>query len=278
MSRLLLTNSLLVTNVAKVSLLNNHKGIWPYSNKAEGNSARNLNDSLYETDDGYKPFVDGWSVATQCEFVNTKARVVFRQIEETLTELIEKSDYVVGCVAWLTNTPILEALSQCSGCQFVVQTEDWLRPDSGDYTLARQRDLIRALPALENYSLPRVPSVCSLFELDPIRLSGIPRNDSRNQPRMHHKFAIFGNRKPHTEESGCWDIEYHTVFTGSFNWTRNATMSLENGLILKGREIVDAYCREYFQILLTSRKIEQEWWDAPTYGWNSGDEHMRDGT
>lgn len=217
-------------------------------------------------------------MAAPSEFVSTEVKIVFRQIEETVSELIRQSDFVVGCVAWLTNTVLLESLSQCRGCQFVVQTEDWLRPDAGDYTLSQQRELIRKLPLIENYSLPRVPSVCSLFEVDPVRLSGVPKNDSRNQPRMHHKFAIFGNARTDQDCGGPWNVDYHTVFTGSFNWTRNATMSLENGVILRGSEIVDAYCREYFQILLSSRKIAEEWWDAPTYGWSCGDEHMRDGT
>lgn len=249
-----------------------------FASSSMGSSFCNLNESLYETDEGFKTFVDGWSVTAPSEFASTEARVVFRQIEETIVSLIRKSDFVVGCVAWLTNTAILEVLSQCRGCQFVVQTEDWLRPDSGDYTLARQRELIRALPALDNYSLPITPSLCALFDVDPIRLSGVPKNNLRNQPRMHHKFAIFGNYITQPTEQSPWHICYHTVFTGSFNWTRNATMSLENGVILKGSEILDAYCWEYFQVLLASRKIEQEWWDAPTYGWNSGDEHMRDGT
>lgn len=82
---------------------------------------------------------------------------------------------------------------------------------------------------------------------------------------MHHKFAVFGNGS-FSEDGSLPEMDFHTVFTGSYNWTANATKSLENGVFLQGSEVVNAYCQEYVQILLLSRTIEQEWWEK-AYDW-----------
>jgi phosphatidylserine/phosphatidylglycerophosphate/cardiolipin synthase-like enzyme len=212
------------------------------------------------------PLVDTWAVSNGSEYQATTVRPVFRDIEAALVREIDKADVVIGCVAWLTSVPILTALKG-KHCQFVVQTEDWLRPDCDDYSLVTQRRLIEQLPGIPNYLLPQ--SVCSnsFVALDAVRLAGVPKNTSRNQPRMHHKFALFGKR---TQK--CWAgtmleiLDYHTVFTGSYNWTANATRSLENGVFLHGGDVVDAYCQEYIQVLLLSRSIKTEWW-GEGYEW-----------
>lgn len=238
---------------------------------------QNLNQLTYHTNDRDVPFDDSWSRRRGKSFQEAEVRPVFRDIESALVEEIQKSTYVVGCVAWLTNPAILEALTQTSGCQFVVQAEDWLRPDSDDYSLAKQRRLIERLPPMTNYALPMIPNVCSQFDIDPLRISGVPKNATRNQPRMHHKFAIFGKRP--VDPDRAYRVDFDTVFTGSFNWTQNATRSLENGVFIKSEEIVDAYVHEHFKVLSSSRKIRDEWWDAGAYGWNQlDDEYLRDGT
>jgi hypothetical protein len=55
--------------------------------------------------------------------------VVFRHIERRLITELSSATIVVGCVAWLTSRPILEALAQTQGVSIVVQKEDFLRPD-----------------------------------------------------------------------------------------------------------------------------------------------------
>jgi hypothetical protein len=192
-------------------------------------------------------------------------RPVFRNIEIELIEQIHKHDIIVGCVAWLTSIPILEAL-QGKSVQFVVQQEDWLRPDSDEWSLARQRFLYQSLIGVHNWVAQA--SYCSSFSIQPVRLSGKPKTKNRSNPRMHHKFVLFGN-----EDCNSFDL----LWTGSYNFTANATKSLENGLFIKCPEVVESYFMEWRQVLLSSFRIEDRWW-GESYGWSSNDEGLRDGT
>lgn len=207
-----------------------------------------------------------------------EVRPVFRNVERELVKEIRKSDIVVGCVAWLTSIPILEAL-QSTKCQFVVQVEDWLRPDSGDSPYDDIRQLIKTLSPISNYDTDQMLSMGTCMDISPVRLSGSPARKNRTHPRMHHKFAIFGNyvEPTETDVDNCVDPHtFHTVWTGSYNWTRNATRSLENGLFIRSADVVEAYRREWFEVLLTSERIEDGWWLG--YGWDADDDYLREGT
>jgi hypothetical protein len=196
-------------------------------------------------------------------------RPVFRNIEIELIEQIHKHDIIVGCVAWLTSIPILEAL-QGKSVQFVVQQEDWLRPDSDDWSIASQRYLYQSLTGVWNMVAEASYSGC--FKIQPIRLSGKPKTKNRSNPRMHHKFVLFGNDMD-TLDGNRFDL----LWTGSYNFTANATKSLENRLFVKCPEVINSYYVEWRQVLLSSFRIEDRWW-GKSYGWSSGDEILRDGT
>lgn len=196
-------------------------------------------------------------------------RPVFRNIEVELIEQIYKHDIIVGCVAWLTSIPILEAL-QGKAVQFVVQQEDWLRPDSNEWSLAKQRSLYQSLIGIKNWVAQA--SYCSIFDIQPVRLSGKPKTKNRSNPRMHHKFVLFGNE----DNKSC--NSFDLLWTGSYNFTTNATKSLENGLFIQCPEVIDSYFMEWRQVLLSSFRIEDRWW-GESYGWSSDDdERLRDGT
>ena len=57
--------------------------------------------------------------------------VYFDNLEQRLREYIVRSEICLGCVAWLTNENILNALSGIHKVSILVQKEDFLRPDSG---------------------------------------------------------------------------------------------------------------------------------------------------
>jgi hypothetical protein len=204
-----------------------------------------------------------------CDLTEAQVRPVFRNIESELVEQINKHDFIVGCVAWLTSVSILEAL-QSKKVQFIVQQEDWLRPDSDEWSMSRQRSLYKNLKGIEN--IVADASWCACFDIQPIRLSGKPKNKQRSNARMHHKFVLFGKE---TEDWGA--SSFDLVWTGSYNFTANATKSLENGLFIKSEEVVKAYYQEWRQVLLSSFRIEDRWW-GESYGWSSDDEYLRDGT
>jgi len=201
-------------------------------------------------------------------------RPVFRNIESELIEQINKHDFVIGCVAWLTSVPILEAL-QSKKVQFIVQQEDWLRPDSNEWSLAKQRSLYKNLSGIENYIADA--SWCSCFDIQPIRLSGKPKNKQRSNARMHHKFVLFGKQTCSQYQEEWSGPSFDLVWTGSYNFTANATKSLENGLFIQSKDVAKAYYEEWRQVLLSSFRIEDRWW-GETYGWSSDDEYLRDGT
>lgn len=209
---------------------------------------------------------EGYGVLKEAPSLTSFVRPVFRDIEAELIKAIKSHDRIVGCVAWLTSVPILEALQGKSVC-FIVQQEDWLRPDSDEWSMATQRSLYASLKGIESYSVD--VSTCSGYVISPVRLSGKPKTANRNNPRMHHKFALFSSG----EDWGRFDL----VWTGSYNFTANATRSLENGLFISDKGVVDAYFMEWRQVLLTSFRIEDKWW-GESYGWNADDHFLRDGT
>lgn len=223
---------------------------------------KNLNNLEWADEHTPMPLVD----LKPESFVNALVKPVFRDIEQQLVECIEQADVVVGCMAWLTNKRILKALSnKTKGVQIVVQQEDWLRPDTEDWTMRKQRELYRQLNGIPN-SYAQV-NWCAGIQIQPIRLSGTPKNSQRNNPKMHHKFLVF------CRSSDSWVSEAESVWTGSFNATQNATCSLENGLLINSPEIANIYMQEWRQVLMTSTTIGLEDWDK-----EYGDDYLRDGS
>ncbi|TAK30199.1 MAG: hypothetical protein EPO40_08800 [Myxococcaceae bacterium] len=94
---------------------------------SETRSAENLNHARIQTDDGDRPLLD---FATE----SREARVAchFRDIRGALLRYIARYDHMVGCVAWLTDPVILQALAARRGVAIIVQKEDFLRPDAVD--------------------------------------------------------------------------------------------------------------------------------------------------
>ena len=237
----------------------------PYDLIGQTNNLENLNLLEPASCEGYGLLRE----SSISDLTQARIRPVFRNIESELIEQINKHDIIVGCVAWLTSIPILEAL-QSKKVQFIVQQEDWLRPDSDEWSLAKQRSLYSSLKGIDNYTA--LASWGALFDIQPIRLSGKPKNKQRSNARMHHKFVIFG-KEP--EDWSC--TSFDLVWTGSYNFTANATKSLENGLFIQSKDVVEAYFQEWRQVLLSSFRIEDRWW-GESYGWSNHDELLRDGT
>jgi phosphatidylserine/phosphatidylglycerophosphate/cardiolipin synthase-like enzyme len=86
-------------------------------------------------------------------------------------------------------------------------------------------------------------------------------------PRMHNKFIVLCKQTSHTlmqtddEASEYRNYEPYEVWTGSFNFTKNAGLSFENAVILKDTAIARAYFQEYAQIAALSEPLnwESEW-------------------
>jgi hypothetical protein len=201
--------------------------------------------------------------------VDGTVNAYFRDLEDRLIQHIREADMIVGCVAWFSNENILNALSGVKhGVAIVVQKEDFLRPDLGaDSNWKRKlRSLYGALKAVGQASCYWQGLIGNLSlggwpEIDPVRCVGSYNRERRPAfPRMHNKFLVFC--KPEFQPEGgaaSFRPNPYAVWTGSFNLTHNAALSLENALFITDSRIVEAYYREWEQIQAISEDLK---WDS----------------
>lgn len=203
--------------------------------------------------------------------------VYFRDIEQHLINHIRAATHVVGCVAWLTSEPILKELAKKELACIVIQKEDFLRPDVslGSMWESQLKNLYSSLSGHGcRYDFPH--PLCSMSvgadpTLESVRCVG-NYNRSKNPvfPRAHHKFLVFIEKtKFHDDYDGDgFGRSYRAtaVWTGSFNFTKNAGHSLENAVYIESHEIADAYYREWAQITAISEPLDWESdWVAPEW-------------
>lgn len=207
-------------------------------------------------------------------------QVFFRDIKDNLINLIETSECVFGAVAWLTDFNIMDSLS-LKNVSMVVQKEDFLRPDIGVSSMYLWKKKIRyAYSKLTNdfsrYSFHNNMisslSIASDPTIEPVRCMGNHNKDKKPAfPRMHNKFLIFADYNYDETEDDVepWDYDYFKlkgVWTGSFNLTYNATMSLENAVYITNQEIINAYYKEFGQIMALSEPLDWESvWSTPEW-------------
>lgn len=223
----------------------------------------NMNQLLIESHDGpNEPLED---FGTSSDGID----VYFKNLEQHLVRHILEADYVVGCVAWLTHPDILDALATTKGVSIIVQKEDWLRPDTetSEGWKRKLKVLYHSLPGtMTRYDEGFRSTVLHFMScagdpsIDAVRCVG-NYNSTRmpNAPRSHHKFVVFCKETPETNEEE--NFQPYAVWTGSFNFTRNAVLSFENALVLRQPEIVHAYFCEYAQVAALSEPLnwDNEW-------------------
>jgi len=233
---------------------------------------------------------------------NKDTEVYFRDLKEHLIKKIHAADIILGCVAWLTDFDILRALSE-KEVSIVVQKEDFLRPDAGtnrDNSLWKKR--LQAAYMKVGTRIERWQFLgCNVHNLsmggDPV-LDGIRcagnHNKDRNPsfPRMHNKFLVFGKEIPLDKEpvvvpnitdssdpfagfmrgdiNDCdlpkRPFDLTSVWTGSFNLSKNAGYSLENAVVISDEKIAQAYYGEWGQIVAISEPLDWESeWIAPQW-------------
>jgi hypothetical protein len=227
---------------------------------------RNLNELSIETDSSPIAQFD-YSIDVG------KIEVYFKNLENILVQKIRSADVILGCVAWLTNYTILDALAE-TNCSLVIQKEDFLRPDLDPSSGWRQtlRDKYENLNfKYDRHGLPGIAgslSVASDPSVDPIRCVGNINTDSNPAwPRAHHKFVVFCSAELNDGNPQRYRIiKPHAVWTGSFNFTKNATESFENAVFINDESIATAFAKEYGQIYALSEPLDwSSTWHAPEY-------------
>lgn len=105
--------------------------------------------------------------------------------------------------------------------------------------------------------------------LDPIRCCGNYNRDKNPAfPRMHHKFLVFCDvdEIDYSKEGTPKPVHPTKVWTGSFNLTKNAGMSLENAVILTDPALINAYYQEWGWVLSLSEPLNWETdWLTPEF-------------
>jgi hypothetical protein len=188
-------------------------------------------------------------------------------------EFIARSSVILGCVAWLTSYPILDALAKVDDVALVVQKEDFLRPDLGA-TKAQKTGLRKRYDRLScdipRYSMPMPLSEMSYLsdpEVRAVRCAGhgnAPK--SQAMPRMHHKFLVRCVNQQTDGGSSPTDLRAEAVWTGSFNFSNNGAQSFENAVEIHDEVIAAAYLHEFARVASISEPLD--WtseWAEPTW-------------
>src|SRR5262249_12335063 len=164
---------------------------------------------------------------------------------------------------------ILKTLAQVKhGVAIVVQKEDFLRPDLGTENWGKQS--LRVLyDDLKSVLDPRIdwPGLINNLSffgggIEPVRCVGNSRNMRQVSPLMHNKFVVFCKPQFFEQESRpSFEPRPYAVWTGSFNFTRNAIQSLENAVYIADPRIAEAYYKEWEQIEAVSEQLDwtTEW-------------------
>lgn len=216
---------------------------------------------------------DGCLSRSQEDFSITSGnvQVLFQDHAQHLVKLIGEYEFAYGCVAWLTDFEILKALSKVS-TQIIVQKEDFLRPDLD--TRWNKQKLRQAYNNVrcreERYDIDGLVadlSVCGDPSMSGIRCMGQCSSQGKKvSPRMHHKFLVLGRRENSQRGDLCKRPVPEIVWTGSFNFTWNAGMSIENAVIIRDEKIARAYFNEWQQIFALSEPLDwNEEYVAPEY-------------
>lgn len=201
--------------------------------------------------------------------------IIFRNQKEKLLRKIPEYNCIVGCVAWLTDYEILDALSKIARVAIVVQKEDFLRPDlnAGQDWKNKLRCAYNKLkPHGRRFAWPGLMgqlSVCGDDTIQAIRCMGDHNsNKAPAFPRMHNKFLVFSNFIEHNDQPKGYPATFVNceVWTGSYNLTENAARSLENAVLIRSDSVAKAYYNEFCQIFALSEPLDwKSDWCAPEF-------------
>ncbi|WP_454753909.1 hypothetical protein [Cupriavidus necator] len=205
--------------------------------------------------------------------INTKVAAYFRDLEAPLLRHISEADAVVGCVAWLTNLRVLNALASKRAASIIVQKEEFLRPDLAPLKPDWKTELQAHYEAISPIKAPghgwegwlelrtsgeTIGSGEPMYAVG-LRCIGHRKAEGSAIPRMHHKFLVFLRARDETDPEvveGAWPYHPYAVWTGSYNITKNGKFSLENAIFIEDTILAAAYCDEWAQLIEVSESLD----------------------
>ena len=187
--------------------------------------------------------------------------LVLRDHEARLVELIRNYQAAVGCVAWVTSEEILGALASLDAAALVVQKDD--RPRS--LRLAREYQAYRQL---KPFALDEISGRFAHMERASVRCVGVATKGVHAY--MHHKFIVVGRlrtysqtvRNAYTNEEWVEQKRWfcpEAAWLGSYNFTWNASRSLESAVIIRDEEVARRLHAEFCAVLEISEPLN---WDS----------------
>lgn len=215
-----------------------------------------------------------------CRGFGCETEVYFRNLEDALVREIERNDIVLGCVAWVTSPKVLEALAGRTTCLIVDRKVPRMTKELKElYKLIQWNDKTKIYEMLKNghgwmdyfcYSNGGKPLPYSIYG-DWNFEAGMYYVDGGRYRFMHHKFLLM------LRERGICDcgktLYQPTVWTGSYNFTKNAKTGLENAVVIRNNgigasylcEFLEAYHNHALQLNITSLE------DLQNKGWKDTD-------
>jgi hypothetical protein len=210
----------------------------------------NLNDAVIA-------YADGEEVPIRELRSNAASGVVtafFTDLEVHLVREIRQWPCVVGCMSWLTDEAILQALAQCQEVSILVQKEIFLHPGERIIqSLTPLYDDLKPFNRLRTglrYNADEDPMTA------PVRCVG--KMLGERGPKMHHKFLVFCDYRSSHRQPGVQLPDPRAVWTGSLNATHNGMRSLQNALLIRDANIANAYFHEWNVLLGLSEPLDTQ--------------------
>ena len=146
---------------------------------------------------------------------------------------------VVGEVAWVTDRALLDVLggAAAAGVCLVLQAEPWLRADTFAQLPARTRRGWMANPPL---SSPHNDTAAATWTAGTINTGGAVA-----WPRMHRKTLVLC----HADAAAPAAVTPYATWTGSYNLTDNARVSIEDAVLVHSEPIAAFAYREFICVL-----------------------------
>jgi phosphatidylserine/phosphatidylglycerophosphate/cardiolipin synthase-like enzyme len=191
--------------------------------------------------------------------------VYFAAIKDALLNFIQSAKYLVGCVAWMTDPDIIDALNRTPGLSIIVNKAAPGGALAGGllYRLQSNRSpnllFAGSRSDLRFYLTSQSRPVDAL---DRVRCIGFHAPNTSGTPLMHHKFLVACDIRDgwdilSTKSNDRYaELAPSAVWTGSYNFTSAAAQDhLENALVIDRPSIAERYLEMWEQLYIRSEPL-----------------------
>jgi hypothetical protein len=176
----------------------------------------------------------------------------------------------IGCVPWLNDDGVVDALARLSGCCIVISKGASDRRAVDRLAESASPVPSHAIPSLAELGtpdaegrapmmLPSGPTRDLVVELGPVRVWGY-RGMGRAVPLLHAKVLVLGEIHGHEDDEWDWGVHqtFHPVkaWLGSANWTKGSSDSIEIGLWVDEPSLIDRLSKFVCSMIAASEALD----------------------